>query len=180
MNTSHKLKNTLRANLTVNLAKCEFGKAAVTYLGKVVGGGCVKPINANVEAVCSFPTPTTRRKLRSFLGMVGYYRGFCHNFANVVAPLTDLLSPKRPFEWSQQCQCAFDNAKSLLANAPVLGAPNFERPSYLQLMLVLMALALFFCKKMLRESNMRSVIFQKIKSSSACVYRLDTFVARTI
>ncbi len=117
-----------RANLTVNLAKFEFGKAAVTYLGKVVGGGCVKPINANVEAVCSFPTPTTRRKLRSFLGMVGYYRGFCHNFANVVAPLTDLLSPKRPFEWSQQCQCAFDNAKSLLANAPVLRAPNFERP----------------------------------------------------
>ncbi len=115
-------------NLTVNLAKCEFGKATVTYLGKVVGGGCVKPINAKVEAVCSFHAPTTRHELRCFLGMVGYYRGFCQNFASVVAPLTYLLSPKRPFEWSQQCQCAFDNAKSLLANAPVLMAPNFERP----------------------------------------------------
>lgn len=41
--------------------------------------------------------------------------------------LTD-LSSKRPFEWSQQCQCAFDNAKSLLANAPVLVAANSERP----------------------------------------------------
>ncbi len=78
-----------KANLTVNLAKCEFGKTTVTYLGKVVGGGCVKPINAKVEAVCSFHTPTTRRELRCFLGMVGYYRGFCQNFANVVAPLTD-------------------------------------------------------------------------------------------
>ncbi len=58
-NTSHKLKNfehLARANLTVNLAKCEFGKATLTYLDKVVGGGCVKLINAKVEAVCSFPS----------------------------------------------------------------------------------------------------------------------------
>lgn len=60
--------------------------------------------------------------------MVGYYRGFYKNFADVVAPLTNLLSPKKPFEWSQQCRCAFDNAKALLANAPVLRAPNFEKP----------------------------------------------------
>ncbi len=76
----------------------------MTYLGKVVGGGCVKPSNAKVEAVCSFHAPTTRRELLCFLGMVGYYRVFCKNFACVVAPLTDLLSLKRPFEWSQQCQ----------------------------------------------------------------------------
>ncbi len=47
-------------------------------------------------------------------------------FASVVTPLTD-FSPNRPFQWSAQCQCAFDNAKSLLANAPVLIAPNFEK-----------------------------------------------------
>lgn len=59
--------------------------------------------------------------------MVGYYRDFCQNFASVVALLTDLLSPKRCFQWSEQCQCAFDHAKLLLANAPVLVAPNFEK-----------------------------------------------------
>ncbi|KAL7837523.1 hypothetical protein SRHO_G00272340 [Serrasalmus rhombeus] len=39
------------ANLTINLAKCEFGKARVTYLGKVVGGGQVRPVEAKVEAI---------------------------------------------------------------------------------------------------------------------------------
>ncbi len=116
-----------KANLTINLAKCEFGKATVTYLGKVVGRGCVKPIHAKVNVICSFPKPATRRELRRFLGMVGYYRGFCHNFASVVAPLTDLLSPKIPFQWSEKCQRSFENAKSLLANAPVLVTPNFEK-----------------------------------------------------
>jgi hypothetical protein len=68
------------ASLTLNLAKCEFGKATVTYLGKQVGQGQVRPLNAKVTAILSLPTPTTRRELRRFLGMVGYYRCFCQNF----------------------------------------------------------------------------------------------------
>lgn len=116
------------ANLTVNLAKCEFGKASVTYLGKVVGGGQVRPVSAKVEAVCGFPVPESRRELRRFLGMAGYYRAFCRNFASVVVPLTNLLSPKVPFYWSEKCQDAFDNVKALLASAPVLMAPDFDSP----------------------------------------------------
>lgn len=115
-----------KANLTINLAKCDFGKATVIYLGKVVGQGCIRPIDAKVDAIDKFPTPVTRRELRRFLGMMGYYRGFCRNFASVVTPLTD-LSPKKPFVWSKPCQAAFDNAKALLANAPVLVAPNFQK-----------------------------------------------------
>ncbi|KAI7800925.1 hypothetical protein IRJ41_015687 [Triplophysa rosa] len=116
------------ANLTINLAKCDFGKATVNYLGKVVGQGCVRPIDAKVEAISRFPIPATRRELHQYLGMVGYYRGFCRNFESVVAPLTDLLSPKKLFVWSKQCQSAFDNAKALLANYPVMVAPNFQKP----------------------------------------------------
>lgn len=42
-------------NLTVNLSKCEFGKATVTYLGKQVGGGQVRPVKAKVEAILAVP-----------------------------------------------------------------------------------------------------------------------------
>ncbi len=52
-----------KANLTINLAKCDFGKATVNYLGKVVGQGCVRPIDAKVDAIDKFPTPVTRREL---------------------------------------------------------------------------------------------------------------------
>lgn len=91
------------ASLTLNLAKCEFGKATVIYLGKQVGRGKVQPLGAKIEAIVSFPVPTTRRELRRFLGMAGYYRGFCRNFSSVAAPLTDLLSPSVPFVWSEKC-----------------------------------------------------------------------------
>ena len=56
---------TLRASLTLNLAKCEFGKGTVTYLCKQVGQGQVRPIE-KVRAIKKFLVPTTRRELRRF------------------------------------------------------------------------------------------------------------------
>ena len=116
-----------KANLTLNLAKCEFGKATITYLGKEVGRGQVRPLEEKVAAISAYPAPTTRRELRRFLGMAGYYRGFCRNFSVVVAPLTSLLSPASPFTWSESCQNAFDSVKTLLCSSPVLSAPNFDK-----------------------------------------------------
>ncbi|XP_027128228.1 uncharacterized protein LOC109142602 [Larimichthys crocea] len=116
------------ANLTLNLAKCEFGQATITYLGKIVGCGMVCPVEAKVEAIVNFGVPGSRRDLKRFLGMAGYYRSFCRNFATVAAPLTNLLSPKVPFVWTDVCQFAFESLKALLANSPVLVAPDFSRP----------------------------------------------------
>ncbi|KAK2895729.1 hypothetical protein Q8A73_015217 [Channa argus] len=120
------------ASLTLNLAKCEFGKAVVTYLGKQVGQGQVCPVAAKVQAILDFPAPQTRHELRRFLGMAEYYRAFCKNFSDVPAPLTSLVSPKTPYQWSEKCQSAFQAAKALLCSAPVLAAPNFTHPFKLE------------------------------------------------
>uniref|UniRef100_A0A8C1TD20 Gypsy retrotransposon integrase-like protein 1 n=1 Tax=Cyprinus carpio TaxID=7962 RepID=A0A8C1TD20_CYPCA len=116
-----------KASLTLNLSKCVFGKASVTYLGKEVGEGQVKPVEAKVAAIVDFPVPTSRRELRRFLGMAGYYRSFCKNFSTVVTPLTSLLSPANSFIWTEDCQNAFEEVKAMLYSAPILAAPNFER-----------------------------------------------------
>lgn len=115
-----------RASLTLNLAKCDIGKATVTYLGKRVGQGQVRPVTAKIAAISEFPVPRTRRELRRFLGMAGYYLCFCRNFSSVAVPLTALLSPSKAFEWSFECQVAFDSIKTLLCSEPVLSAPDFS------------------------------------------------------
>ncbi len=120
------------ASLTLNLAKCEFAKATVVYLGKIVGQGQVRPVDAKISAVMEFPAPKNKRDLRRFLGMAGYYRGFCRNFASVVSQLTDLLSTAQVFMWTPACEQAFRAAKDLLCNAPILSAPNFGRPFKLE------------------------------------------------
>lgn len=125
------------ASLTLNLTKCEFGQATITYLGKEVGQGQGRPVEAKIAAITEFPAPKTRRELRRFIGMAGYYRSFCRNFSTVACPLTNLLSPSNSFVWTKECQHASDSMKVLLCSVPVLAAPDLLRPFKWKLMLVL-------------------------------------------
>lgn len=74
------------ANLTLKLAKCEFGQATVTYLGKVVGHGKVCPIGAKVEAIVNFGVPTTRPELKSFLGWQATIGAFVRTLLPLLLP----------------------------------------------------------------------------------------------
>lgn len=115
------------ANLTVNLAKSDFCRATVTYLGHIVGDGQIKPIKAKVQAIDKFPVPTTRKQIMRFLGMAGYYRKYCPNFSVIANPLTNLLKKNAKFVWSTECQEAFGKIKSILMSEPVLNAPDFDK-----------------------------------------------------
>ena len=116
------------AKLTINLMKSEFGKATVKYLGHIVGQGQVRPLDAKIQTIAKFPIPTSRKELARFLGMAGYYRNFCLNFSEIAAPLTNLLSKKVKFVWTDDCQLAFDKVKLLLQKSPVLKSPDYEKP----------------------------------------------------
>ena len=59
--------------------------------------------------------------------MAGYYRKFCDNFSVIAEPLTNLLSKRTKFIWTNDCQKAFDILKARLKNKPVLLAPNFAK-----------------------------------------------------
>lgn len=84
-----------QAKLTVNLLKSEFGHAKLKVLGHEVGSGCVFPVSAKIDAIQSLPIPKNRKAVQTFLGMTGYYRQYCPNYADVAKPLTDLISPKK-------------------------------------------------------------------------------------
>jgi hypothetical protein len=115
------------ANLTVNLAKSEFGQAKVIYLGYVVGRGQVAPVEAKIGSIIEYPVPSNRKSLMRFLGMAGYYRKFCKNFSDITTPLTNLLKKNQKFIWSKECDDAFAKVKSILCSEPVLMAPDFGK-----------------------------------------------------
>ncbi len=60
--------------------------------------------------------------------MAGYYSKFYQNFADVVSLLTNLLSKKAKFVWSEHSQKALDQVKAVLTHAPLLMAPDFDKP----------------------------------------------------
>ena len=99
----------------------------------MAGNGVVHPKAANVFAILASPTPRTRKEVMRFLGMAGQYRRFCVNFSTVAAPLINLTSSKIPFQWTTECDQAFQHLKLFLSSQPVLKAPNFSLPFHLQI-----------------------------------------------
>ena len=68
----------------------------VDFLGHHLGRGTVGLQDCNVEKVKDAPRPTTKKEIRSFLGLVGYYQQFISNFAAIAPPLSDLTRKVQP------------------------------------------------------------------------------------
>ena len=109
--------------------KCQLGMSKCVYLGHIVGGGQVEVEAAKVQAIREFCILRTKKEVRSFLGLTGYYRKFIPNYSSVTSPLTDLTRKCMPnlVVWSPECAAAFEKLKCLLCSAPVLQTPNFEK-----------------------------------------------------
>ena len=119
-----------QAGLTVQPKKCAFAQQEVCYLGHVVGCGVIQPQRDKVEAIRNCQQPKTKKDVRSFLGLAGWYRRFVPNFATRAAPLTDLTrkSGSVNVPWEEQHQKAFMDLKEALCSGPVLRSPDFEKP----------------------------------------------------
>ena len=78
--------------------------------------------------------PTTIKEVHSFLGLSGYYRRFIKNYATISSPLTKLTTKAytNQFNWTAECQHAFNTLQARLCNSPVLVHPNFNKEFMLQ------------------------------------------------
>ncbi|KYO30301.1 hypothetical protein Y1Q_0022497 [Alligator mississippiensis] len=112
--------------------KCQWALSEVVYLGHCVGGGHIAPLWDKIEAIKDWPPPQTKKLVRAFLGLAGYYRRFVPGFGATAALLHELTkkgSPD-PVVWKQGCQEAFDSLKAAPVKQPILKAPLHDKPFY--------------------------------------------------
>lgn len=117
-----------RYNLKLNANKCCFLKSEVIYLGHLITPNGIKPDLSKFEAITKYPVPRNADEVRRFVAFCKYYRRFIKNFADIASCLNQLLKKDRKFEWTTQCQKAFETLKLKLINPPVLRYPDFDKP----------------------------------------------------
>lgn len=115
--TCRKLEKILKIfqkhNLTLNPKKCSFHQTKVKYLGFEIEHHKVYPIASNITKINSFPEPKSKKHVKRFLGLCGYYRHLIPAFAKISAPLVKITSSKVPFQWNTEQQQAFAQLQSI-------------------------------------------------------------------
>ena len=114
------------ANLKLKPTKCKFARSSVKFLGHIVSNEVVRPNPEKIQAVQTFLVPSKSKDVRSFLGLANYYRRFVKSFAEIASPLNALTSKHKRFDWTPECQVAFDKLKHTLCTAPILVYPDFN------------------------------------------------------
>ena len=110
-------------NLFLKPKKCVFDVTSVPYLGLIIEQGKIRMDPIKTEAITSWPIPTEKKHLQSFLGFMNFYRRFIKAFAKIAQPLNKLTG-KVEWSWTDEQQNAFDKLKRLISSEPILVLPN--------------------------------------------------------
>ena len=122
---SRVLNRLRQAGLTANVSKCQWGQTRCEFLGHVVGEGRVSPAELKVKAVRDFPQPQTKKQVRQFLGLTGYYRRFMENYAEHSFALTEATKKSSPDRvlWCDAMLYDYEYLKQSLCALPALTLP---------------------------------------------------------
>ena len=112
------------ANLKLKPSKCVLFAPETLFLGHVISAEGVKCDPKKVEAVRTWEAPRTARQVQQFLGTVNYYNRFIKNYSEIAKPLYAASNRKKKFEWTEECEQAFQTLRTALTTDPVMAYPN--------------------------------------------------------
>ena len=115
-------------NLRLGHKKCTLARTSVTFLGHLVSEKGIQPDPRLLESIQGIQPPTSVTQVRSFLGLVGYYRWFTKELSKIAAPLNKFLEKNKLFVWTEECAKTYQELRDLLLKEPVVAYPDFSVP----------------------------------------------------
>ena len=100
--------------------KCYFMQDSVEYLGHRVDAEGIRATPEKISAIVNAPQPENVQQLRSFLGLLNYYRKFLPHLATILQPLNELLQKGKKWNWTIGCTQAVNTARDLLKTSNLL------------------------------------------------------------
>ncbi|KAL3694202.1 hypothetical protein R1sor_007853 [Riccia sorocarpa] len=116
----------LENQICLNPEKCVFWVQFGVLLGHIICSEGILMDPGKVEKIWKQPAPTNRKELQRVMGMANFYRRYILNYAVLAAPVNALNRENVVFNWTSQCQEAFDLLKEKLSQGPILRPPNWN------------------------------------------------------
>ena len=117
--------------LTINLAKCQFGRETIKFLGHLVDGNGIHPLPEKVEAIQNYVLPKTAQELKRFLALINFYRRFIPKAVHNQMKLQALIVGNKKNDtteicWDSERKIAFERCKTDLATSTILSHPAID------------------------------------------------------
>jgi hypothetical protein len=107
--------------------KCTWEAPQVNYLGLILEKGVTRMDPAKIKGIANWPTPTTVKQVRSFLGFCNFYRPFIYHFSHIARPLNELTRKEIPWTWEERHQKAFEDLRNRVTSEPILAQPQLDQ-----------------------------------------------------
>lgn len=106
-----------KAHLHLKPSKCAWNTTVVDFLGFTAKAGQgVTMAQDKIQAIRDWKRPNTVRDVRQFNGLANFYGKFVPHYSDIMKPLYALTVKGVPFDWTDQCQSAFNIIKQAMQN----------------------------------------------------------------
>lgn len=126
------LKRLDECNVRLKGSKCMMGQKEIIFLGHIVNSQGHKLDPDKVERVLEYPTPTTVKKLRTFLGRVNVFHHYIPALAEHIKPFYELIPLDNPIKWTDKLEEKFQAVKKMIADAGWLKHITYSHPLVLK------------------------------------------------
>ena len=111
--------DTLRSyNMKPNLSKCVFGVTAGKFLGFMVSHRGIEVNPEKVQTIMELEPPRTVKEVQSLNGKIAALNRFISKATDKCLPFFRIL--RKSFEWTDECQKAFEDLEKYLSSPPLL------------------------------------------------------------
>jgi len=107
------------AGFTVNPDKMVIAAREIRYLGHVLSSRGISVLPDRVAVIKAYSRPLNLRTVRRFVGKTGFYGRFNPQYPQRASKLHVLKRKVVKFEWTSECEDAFNDLKEALVEAPV-------------------------------------------------------------
>ena len=163
------LQGARKCNVKLNYKKLQYKCTAVNFYGEMYTTDGHKPAQSKITAIVEMPSPSSKKEIQSFIGMINYLSKFSPRLIELAEPIRELVKENVPFNWGPEHQESFAMLKKEIIRAPVLAYFNFQKETVLQTDMSTKGLGacllqdekpIYFASKALTETQRRYVAIE--------------------
>jgi hypothetical protein len=114
-------------DLFLRPTKCSFNQTLVEYLGLIISKGEIHMDSVKLKAIQDWPLPRMVKDVQKFLGFCNFYHRFVKDYSYIARPLFNLTKKETPWNWTTECNMAFETLRQTMIMSLVLMLPDHEK-----------------------------------------------------